>query len=154
LGRTPFVAKKIRDFLPERDLLRYVDAILRTYNLEGRRDNKYKARIKILVHEKGEAAFREAVEAVFAANAQSALALQESDIATMRAFFAPPSVAPRASESAKVSARRKHDSKFDAFVKTNLAPHKVEGYVALTISLKPLGLPTRSTKCASATSRT
>jgi sulfite reductase (NADPH) hemoprotein beta-component len=141
LGRTPFVAKKIRDFLPERDLLRYVDAILRTYNLEGRRDNKYKARIKILVHEKGEAAFREAVEAEFAANAQSALALQESDIATMRAFFAPPAVAPRAGESAKVAARRKHDSKFDAFVKTNLAAHKVEGYVALTISLKPLGLP-------------
>ena len=141
LGRTPFVAKKIRDFLPERDLLRYVDAILRTYNLEGRRDNKYKARIKILVHEKGETAFRDAVEAEFAANAQSALALQEADIAAMRAFFAPPAVAPRARESAKVAARRKHDSKFDAFVKTNLTANKVEGYVALTISLKPLGLP-------------
>jgi len=141
LGRTPFVAKKIRDFLPERDLLRYVDAILRTYNLEGRRDNKYKARIKILVHEKGEAAFRDAVEAEFAANAQSPLALQEADIAAMRAFFAPPAVAPRARESAKVSARRAHDAKFDAFVKTNLSPHKVEGFVALTISLKPIGSP-------------
>jgi sulfite reductase (NADPH) hemoprotein beta-component len=141
LGRTPFVAKKIRDFLPERDLLRYVDAILRTYNLEGRRDNKYKARIKILVHEKGEAAFREAVEADFATNAQSALALQEADIAAMRSFFAAPAVEPRARVSAKVSARRAHDSKFDAFVKTNLAPHKVEGFVALTISLKPIGLP-------------
>ena len=63
LGRTPFIAKKIRDFLPERDLLRYVEAIVRVYNLDGRRDNKFKARIKILVHEKGEAAFREAVEA-------------------------------------------------------------------------------------------
>ena len=141
LGRTPFVAKKIRDFLPERDLLRYVDAILRVYNLEGRRDNKYKARIKILVHEKGEAAFREAVEAEFAANAQSALSLQDADIAAMRGFFAPPAVSPRAEHSAKVDARRAHDAKFDAFVKTNLHPHKVEGYVALTISLKPIGLP-------------
>ncbi len=141
LGRTPFLARKIRDFLPERDLLRYVDAILRIYNLEGRRDNKYKARIKILVHEKGEAAFREAVEAEFAANGQSALALREADIAAMRGVFAPPSVAPRARESAKVNARRAHDAKFDAFVKTNLSPHKVEGFVALTISLKPIGLP-------------
>jgi sulfite reductase (NADPH) hemoprotein beta-component len=141
LGRTPFVGKKIRDFLPERDLLRYVDAILRTYNLEGRRDNKYKARIKILVHEKGEAAFRDAVEAEFAANAQSALSLQDSDIAAMRAFFAPPAVEPRARESAKVNARRAHDAKFDAFVRTNLSAHKVEGFVALTISLKPIGLP-------------
>ena len=141
LGRTPFVAKKIRDFLPERDLLRYVDAILRIYNLEGRRDNKYKARIKILVHEKGEAAFREAVEAEFSANAQSALSLQEADIAAMRSFFAPPLVAPRARVSEKVAARRAHDSKFDAFVRTNLSAHKVEGFVALTISLKPIGLP-------------
>ena len=53
LGRTPMIGRKVRDFLPERDLLAYVEAILRVYNLEGRRDNKFKARIKILVHEKG-----------------------------------------------------------------------------------------------------
>ena len=65
-GRTPMVAMKIRDFLPEAELLAYTDAIVRVYNLEGRRDNKYKARIKILVHEKGAEAMREAVEAEFA----------------------------------------------------------------------------------------
>ena len=67
LGRTPIIGRKIRDFLPERDLLAYVEAILRVYNLEGRRDNKFKARIKILLHEKGLEALREAVEAEFAA---------------------------------------------------------------------------------------
>jgi sulfite reductase (NADPH) hemoprotein beta-component len=139
LGRTPFVAKKIRDFLPERDLMRYVDAILRVYNLEGRRDNKYKARIKILVHEKGEAAFREAVEAEYAANAQSALSLQEADIAAIRAFFTPPPLEPRATTSARIERRRAKDAKFDAFVRANGVPHKVPGYVVLTVSLKPIG---------------
>src|SRR5579863_2180354 len=66
LGRSPFIAHKVRDFLPKADLLNYVAAILRVYNLEGRRDNKYKARIKILVHEKGAEAMRDAVEAEFA----------------------------------------------------------------------------------------
>src|SRR5260370_4085263 len=67
LGRTPFIGRKLRDFLPERDLLGYVESILRVYNLEGRRDNKFKARIKILVHEKGLEAFREEVEPELAA---------------------------------------------------------------------------------------
>ncbi len=139
LGRTPFVAKKIRDFLPERDLMRYVDAILRVYNLEGRRDNKYKARIKILVHEKGEAPFREAVEAEYAANAQSALSLQEADIAAIRAFFTPPKLEPRETTSARIERRRAKDSKFDAFVRANVVAHKVAGYAVLTVSLKPIG---------------
>jgi sulfite reductase (NADPH) hemoprotein beta-component len=139
LGRTPFVAKKIRNFLPERDLMRYVDAILRVYNLEGRRDNKYKARIKILVHEKGEAAFREAVEAEYAANAQSALSLQEVDIAAIRAFFTPPPLEPRSTTSTRIERRRAKDAKFDAFVRANVVAHKVPGYVVLTVSLKPIG---------------
>ena len=77
LGRTPMIGRKVREFLPERDLLGYVDAILRVYNLEGRRDNKYKARIKILVHEKGLEALREAVEAEFAARDPDALTLRK-----------------------------------------------------------------------------
>ena len=141
LGRTPFIAKKLRDFLPERDLLRYVEAIVRVYNLDGRRDNKFKARIKILVHEKGEAAFREAVEAEYAANAQSALTLQEADIAHMRAQFAPPALLERATTSARIARRREHDGRFDAYMRANVAPHKVPGYAVMTISLKPIGLP-------------
>jgi len=139
LGRSPFVAKKIRDFLPERDLMRYVDAILRVYNLEGRRDNKYKARIKILVHEKGEAAFRDAVEAEYAANAQSALSLQEADIAAIRAFFTPPPLEPRETTSARIERRRAKDAKFDAFMRANVVAHKISGYAVLTVSLKPIG---------------
>jgi sulfite reductase (NADPH) hemoprotein beta-component len=141
LGRTPFIAKKIRDFLPERDLLRYVEAIVRVYNLDGRRDNKYKARIKILVHEKGEAAFREAVEAEYAANAQSALTLQEADIAHMRAQFAPPPMPARAAESARIARRRGRDARFDAYMRANVVPHKVPGYAVMTVSLKPIGAP-------------
>ena len=141
LGRTPFIAKKIRDFLPERELLRYVDAILRVYNLEGRRDNKYKARIKILVHETGEAAFREAVEAEYAANAQSVLTLQEADIAHMRAFFRTPPLEPRATTSPRIERRRGRDAKFDAYISANVAPHKIPGYAVMTVSLKPIGLP-------------
>src|ERR1700753_3010671 len=80
LGRTPMIGRKIRDFLPEADLLAYIAAILRVYNLEGRRDNKFKARIKILVHEKGEGPMREAVEAEFAARPDHSIDLPQSEI--------------------------------------------------------------------------
>ena len=89
LGRTPMIGRMVRDFLPERDLLGYVEAILRVYNLEGRRDNKFKARIKILVHEKGLEPLREEVEAEFAARDPKALNLPEKELARFRAFFAP-----------------------------------------------------------------
>jgi len=139
LGRTPFLGKKIRNFLPERDLLRYVDAIMRVYNLDGRRDNKYKARIKILVHEKGEAAFRDAVEAEYAANAQSALILRPADVAAMQAYFATPTLEPRAPMSARIARRRDRDAKFDAYLNGNVIPHKVPGYAVMTVSLKAIG---------------
>jgi sulfite reductase (NADPH) hemoprotein beta-component len=141
LGRTPFIAKKLRDFLPERDLLSYIEAIVRVYNLDGRRDNKYKARIKILVHEKGEAAFREAVEAEYAANATSGLTLQEADIAHMREYFRGPALAPRAAESPRIARRRGRDARFDAYMRANVTPHKIPGYAVMTVSLKPIGAP-------------
>src|SRR5271163_2241099 len=90
LGRTPFVGKKVREFLPERDLLAYIEAILRVYNLEGRRDNKFKARIKILMHEKTLDTLRGEIEAEFAARDPKALDLPPADVARMVAFFAPP----------------------------------------------------------------
>ena len=85
----------MRDFLPERDLLSYCEAILRVYNLEGRRDNKFKARIKILLHEKGLEGLRDAVESEFAAIDSSALALSPADIERIRAFFALPALIAR-----------------------------------------------------------
>src|SRR5690606_8423187 len=95
-GRTPLVAKKIRDFLPEADLLTYTTAIMRVYNLYGRRDNKFKARIKILVHEMGAEELARQVEAEFAELRGSELTLPESDIAAIATYFAPPRLAPRA----------------------------------------------------------
>ena len=138
LGRTPMIGFKIRDFLPETDLLAYVDAIVRVYNLEGRRDNKYKARIKILVHEKGAEPMREAVEAEFAKGPKG-LALPVEDVERIRAYFAPPAHAARPARSEAVAARRAVDPRFAAFVDVNVAPHREPGYGIVTISLKPIG---------------
>ncbi|HUZ66428.1 MAG TPA: nitrite/sulfite reductase [Beijerinckiaceae bacterium] len=139
LGRTPMIGHKIRDFLPVADLLAYTEAIVRVYNLEGRRDNKFKARIKILVHEKGAEAMRQAVEAEFAQRDRDALRLPETETARIRAYFAPPALAPREAVSAVFEARKASDERFAAFAATNLAAHKTPGYAIVNISLKPIG---------------
>jgi sulfite reductase (NADPH) hemoprotein beta-component len=138
-GRTAMVAMKIRDFLPEAELLAYTDAIVRVYNLEGRRDNKYKARIKILVHEKGAEAMRDAVEAEFAKGTERKLTLPESDIKAIQAYFAMPPLAAKPDHSALTDKRRMKDHAFHAFATNNVAKHKVPGYGIVTISLKPIG---------------
>ena len=138
-GRSSFVAKKIRDFLPEADLLAYVDAIVRVYNLEGRRDNIYKARIKILVHEKGIDAMREAVEAEFARRPDNLLTLPQADIDTITAYFAMPPLDARTTDAPRTAERRAADPRFAAFGDSNVSAHKVAGYGIVTISLKPIG---------------
>ncbi len=115
LGRTPMIGFKIRDFLPEADLLAYVDAIVRVYNLEGRRDNKYKARIKILVHEKGAEPMRDAVEAEFAKGPKG-LTLPADDVERIRAYFASPAHETRPARSEAVEARARTDTRFARFV--------------------------------------
>src|SRR5579863_2536699 len=139
LGRTPMIAHKIREFLPEADLLAYIAAILRVYNLEGRRDNKFKARIKILVHEKGEAAMREAVEAEFAAHNREGLTLPAEEIARINAYFALPALEPKKALSERTERRRSKDAKFSNFLQSNVTLHNVQGYAIVTISLKPIG---------------
>ena len=139
LGRTPMIGHKIRDFLPVNDLLAYCEAIVRVYNLEGRRDNKYKARIKILVHEKGPEAIRAAVEAEFAAADKTALRLPQSEVDRIRAYFAPPDLSARAERSDAFEARRASDPAFATFVDSNLSAHKIAGHAVMTISLKPIG---------------
>ncbi|HEX2146450.1 MAG TPA: nitrite/sulfite reductase, partial [Pseudorhizobium sp.] len=94
-GRTPLVAKKIRDFLAEEDLLTYTTAIVRVYNLFGRRDNKFKARIKILVHEIGVEEMTRRVEEEFAHLKGSELTLPQADIDAITRYFAPPSLPER-----------------------------------------------------------
>ncbi|NVP55921.1 nitrite/sulfite reductase [Mycoplana rhizolycopersici] len=138
-GRTPMIAKKIRDFLPEEDLLSYTTAIMRVYNLHGRRDNKYKARIKILVHETGVEELARQVEVEFAELKNTELKLPEQDIAAITAYFAPPALESRAEGWAQLAQWKKADADFARWVQQNVQPHKHPDYGMVTISLKPIG---------------
>jgi sulfite reductase (NADPH) hemoprotein beta-component len=137
-GRTPMVGKALRDFLPEADLLTYTEAIMRVYNLEGRRDNKYKARIKILVHEKGLDSIREEVEAEFDRIKDGALKLTPESVAAMTQYFlAGPFETVDASPV--FDAAKARDAAFAHWVAVNVHAHKQPGYGIATISLKPIG---------------
>jgi sulfite reductase (NADPH) hemoprotein beta-component len=139
LGRTPFVGHKIRDFLPKADLLAYTAAILRVYNLEGRRDNKFKARIKILVHEKGAETIRDEVEEEFVRNPEPAIVLPQAEIERIQAYFALPPLPERPARSEAFDRRRAKDAAFARFVEQNVVAHKVKGYGIVSVSLKPVG---------------
>ncbi len=142
LGRTPIIAKVLRDWLPKKDLLSYLEATLRVYNEYGRRDNIYKARIKILVQALGIDKMREAVEAEWARMDHEPLDLGSESIAAIVAHFAPPAYqAPDPDETAKFDAAVASDKKFARWVKYNVARHKQPGYGIVTVSLKPLGKP-------------
>ncbi len=138
-GRTPMIAKKIRDFLPEEDLLSYTTAIMRVYNLHGRRDNKYKARIKILVHETGAEELARQVEVEFTELKNTELKLPDADIAAITAYFAPPALQDRPEGWESLARWKRADEGFARFVEQNVAPHKHPDYGMVTISLKPIG---------------
>ncbi len=138
-GRTPMVAHKIREFVPVEELVAYTQAIVRVYNLDGRRDNKYKARIKILVHEMGLEKFKAAVEAEFAAMKRDELKLPQAEVDRIRAYFAPPKLPPKPARSEALEARKAADGKFASFVEHNVAAHKTAGHGVVTISLKAIG---------------
>jgi sulfite reductase (NADPH) hemoprotein beta-component len=140
LGRTPFIGHKIRDFLPEQDLLSYSEAILRVYNQFGRRDNKFKARIKILVHETGAEEIARQVEEEWARIRHTALELPEEEIRRIQAYFAlPESLAPRPADSIVLGRARAADAALAAWLDQNTVPHRVSGHAIVTISLKPIG---------------
>ncbi|MDI7863229.1 nitrite/sulfite reductase [Rhizobiaceae bacterium n13] len=138
-GRTPMIAKKIRDFLPEADLLSYTTAIVRVYNLHGRRDNKYKARIKILVHETGVEELTREIEAEFAELRNTELKLPEADIQAIASYFALPEMPDRAEGWSQLAQWKKADEDFARWVQQNVQPHKHPDYGMVTISLKPIG---------------
>lgn len=138
-GRTPMVAKKIRDFLPQEHLLSYCTAILRVYNLHGRRDNKYKARIKILVHETGAEEFARQVEAEWAALKDGVLTLPEADIQAIDAYFAPPALTDRPEGDEIVKVARLDSKSFAEWLDQNVTTHRHPDYAAVTISLKGIG---------------
>jgi sulfite reductase (NADPH) hemoprotein beta-component len=135
-GRTPFVGKTIRDWLPPEHLLSYLEAILRVYNLDGRRDNKYKARIKILVHQIGADEFRRLVDAEWEQIKDGTLNLPQSEIDRINTYFAPPAYAQIDDETESLNEQRSRNPEFDAWMRTNIADHKVSGYTIVNISLK------------------
>ena len=138
-GRTPMIAKKIRDFLPEEDLLSYTTAIVRVYNLHGRRDNKFKARIKILVHETGTEELTKQIEAEFAALRDGELKLPDKDIRAIETYFAPPPLTPRPEGDDAVRQARLDSKDFADWLGQNVTTHKHADYAAVTISLKAIG---------------
>ncbi len=138
-GRTPLVGQTIRDFLPKSDLLSYLEAILRIYNEQGRRDNIYKARIKILVQSLGAPAFAELVEREWEQVRGGGLDLPGDEIARIEAYFAPPSYPPAPVEDVALNQARAAYPAFDRWCRVNLADHRQPGYGIVTISLKPTG---------------
>jgi sulfite reductase (NADPH) hemoprotein beta-component len=138
-GRTPMIAKKVRDFLPEQHLLSYVTAIMRVYNLYGRRDNKYKARIKILVHETGVEEFTRQVEAEWTSLRDTELTLPETDIRAIDAYFAPPALASRPEGDDVVRLARLDSKSFGEWLDQNVTTHRHPDYACVTISLKGIG---------------
>jgi sulfite reductase (NADPH) hemoprotein beta-component len=138
-GRTPMIAVTVRDFLPDRELIPYLEAIMRVYNLYGRRDNKYKARIKILVHEIGAEKFKAEVEAEYARHPHQSTEVEARELARIAQYFAPPKFEKLsrfvpAFEDAKLA-----DKDFARWVKNNTAAHRVDGYAIVNISLKSTG---------------
>ncbi|MGA3310475.1 MAG: nitrite/sulfite reductase [Xanthobacteraceae bacterium] len=139
LGRTPFLAKTIKPFLEKRDVLSYVEAVLRVYNQFGRRDNIYKARIKILVHEIGAEAFAQEVEAEWQAIKDGPLALDPAAITEIAGRFRYPAYARLDDSPPQLGEARRADRAFDAWMGNSVANHRVPGYAIVTLSLKPEG---------------
>ena len=137
LGRTPMIAKTVREFLPKAELLPYIEAILEVYNLAGRRDNKHKARLKILVHEIGIDEVRARVEAAFEERLAAFRGVNPGLLAEIEAAFARPAfVALPTEDYAQAHAE---DPVFRSWVDVNCVAHRRDDYAIATISLKPIG---------------
>ncbi len=134
MGRTPMVAPLIKDFVPIEDYLSYSEACLRVYNRYGRRDNIYKARIKILIHELGAAEYARQVEEEFAHVKTLGIDPPAAELERISAFFAPPAFDAGAPDSVDRS-----DPDFAVWLDQNVKPHKQPGYAIVNISLKPVG---------------
>ncbi|MCZ0960314.1 nitrite/sulfite reductase [Paracoccus benzoatiresistens] len=137
LGRTPMLGKVIRDFLPESDLLAYIEAIISTYNLSGRRDNKYKARIKITVHERGLDVFKAEVEEEFANRRRDFHGADREALAIFKDRFAAPAFRNAATEA--YEAERARNGAFRSWTDTNLHAHKIDGYASVIVTFKTHG---------------
>ncbi len=134
MGRTPMIGPMVRDWVPIDQLITYSEACLRVYNRYGRRDNKYKARIKILVHELGAAEYTRQVEEEFAHLLTQGIEPPLAELERIKACFVDPAFAPDAAHDLD-----RADPDFALWVDRNCAPHKQPGYTIATISLKPVG---------------
>jgi sulfite reductase (NADPH) hemoprotein beta-component len=145
MGRTPFIGVIVNPFVVYEDLMAYLESILRVYNRWGRRDNKFKARIKILVDELGADEFRRRVEEDFAKSRTPDLKLERSELERVAVGFAPPPY--ESDESARgdggkaLEARRTTDDAFARWLRTNVLTHKRAGYRIVVLSLKKPGIP-------------
>lgn len=134
MGRTPMIAPLIKDFVPLGDMLSYAEACLRVYNRHGRRDNIYKARIKILIHELGADEYRRQVEEEFAHVKSLGIDPPKAEFDRIAAQFAPPAL-----DASAPDAIDRSDPDFAVWVDQNVAAHKVPGHAIVNISLKPVG---------------
>jgi len=139
LGRTPMIGKTVREFLPKADLLPYLEAILQVYNLNGRRDNKYKARIKILVHETGLEELTGMIEEVFETQKTVHQVPPAEMVAAIEAQFAPPEFDTRAVDEDKLSKTIGAHPLLRSFMETNVHEHREPNHAIVTISIKPIG---------------
>lgn len=140
LGRTPMVGAIIRDFLPREHLISYLEAVLRVYNLHGRRDNKYKARIKILVKALTPAVFAEKVEAEWAHLKDGPLTVPDAEFVRLRGFFIDPAYEKLADEPADFVKATQENPAFANWLLRNTNAHKQPGYRIVTLSLKRTGI--------------
>ncbi len=138
-GRTPYVGLEIATFLPRDRLLSYLEAIMRVYNLHGRRDNIYKARIKILVNALGLDEFRRQVEAEWATLDRPSIDLPAEEFTRIAAYFKPALLKAASAKDADLDARRHSDTAFDRWVRNNVVTHRQPGYKIVNISLKEPG---------------
>lgn len=138
-GRSPYVAQEIREYLPKERLLSYLEAIMRVYNLHGRRDNIYKARIKILVNALGIEEFSRQVEEEWAKLDAPSVDLPAEEYERIAAYFAPKPLVGQPIRDLSIDERRKDDAAFDAWVRNNVVAHRVPGHVIVNISLKEPG---------------
>jgi sulfite reductase (NADPH) hemoprotein beta-component len=141
LGRTPVIGELIRGALPVEHLLTYLEAIMRVYNRYGRRDNKYKARIKILVRAMGADEFRNKTDAEWALIRDSAQQLTAAEVQRVTQHFEPPAYENRTDATALLADARLKDPAFDRFMRHNVKAHKVTGYASVILSTKVTGIP-------------
>jgi sulfite reductase (NADPH) hemoprotein beta-component len=141
LGRTPIIGEEVARFVPWQQILNYCEAVLRVYNLHGRRDNAYKARIKILVKALGVEEFARQVDAEFAHLKDGPSTLTQAEIDRVAGRFTDPALPAQAADDATYTAHLASDKAFANWVKRNVRAHKVQGYASVVLSLKKHGVP-------------